>query len=53
VGGLALGVVVTLLGRYWDFVGEELRLPSALAILLLVLVVRPAGLFGRAVVRRV
>ena len=53
VGGLALGVVVTLLGRYWAFVGEELRLPTALAILLLVLVVRPAGLFGRVVVRRV
>jgi branched-chain amino acid transport system permease protein len=53
VGGLALGVVVTLLGRYWNFVGEELRLPSALAILLLVLVVRPSGLFGRTVVRRV
>jgi branched-chain amino acid transport system permease protein len=53
VGGLALGVIVTLLGRYWNFVGEELRLPSALAILLLVLVVRPAGLFGRVVVRRV
>jgi branched-chain amino acid transport system permease protein len=53
VGGLALGVLVNLLGRYVDFVGEELRLPTALAILLAVLVVRPAGLFGQAVVRRV
>ena len=53
VGGLTLGVLVNLLGRYVAFVGEELRLPTALAILLAVLVVRPAGLFGRVVVRRV
>jgi branched-chain amino acid transport system permease protein len=53
VGGLLLGVVINLLGAYVDFVGNELRLPTALAVLLLVLVVRPTGLFGRAVVRRV
>jgi branched-chain amino acid transport system permease protein len=53
VGGLTLGVLVNLLGRYVDFVGEELRLPAALAILLAVLVVRPQGLFGHVVVRRV
>jgi branched-chain amino acid transport system permease protein len=53
VGGLALGVLVNLLGRYVGFVGEELRLPTALAILLAVLVVRPQGLFGHVVVRRV
>ena len=53
VGGLTLGVLVNLLGRYVDFVGEELRLPTALAILLTVLVIRPQGLFGHAVVRRV
>jgi branched-chain amino acid transport system permease protein len=53
VGGLLLGVVINLLGRYVDFVGSDLRLPAALAILLLVLLVRPAGLFGHTVVRRV
>jgi branched-chain amino acid transport system permease protein len=53
VGGLTLGVLVNLLGRYWDFVGEELRLPTALAILLIVLVIRPQGLMGHVVVRRV
>jgi branched-chain amino acid transport system permease protein len=53
VGGLALGVLVNLLGRYVGYVGEELRLPTALAILLVVLVVRPQGLFGHVVVRRV
>lgn len=53
VGGLILGVVVNLLGRYVGFVGQELRLPSALALLLLVLLVRPQGLFGHVRVRRV
>jgi branched-chain amino acid transport system permease protein len=53
VGGLILGVAVNLLGRYVGGVGEELKLPTALAILLIVLLVRPAGLFGRVVVRRV
>jgi branched-chain amino acid transport system permease protein len=38
---------------YVDWVGATLRLPVALAILLLVLLVRPQGLFGHAVVRRV
>ena len=53
VGGLILGVTVNLLGRYVDLVGEELKLPTALAVLLLVLVIRPQGLFGRVIVRRV
>jgi branched-chain amino acid transport system permease protein len=53
VGGLLLGVAINLLGRYVDFVGSDLRLPAALTILLLVLLVRPAGLFGHAAVRRV
>jgi branched-chain amino acid transport system permease protein len=52
-GGLLLGVIINLLGRYVDFVGSELRLPAALAVLLVVLLIRPAGLFGHAVVRRV
>ena len=53
VGGLLLGVMVNLLGTYVDFVGGELRLPSALAILLLVLLIRPQGLFGHVKVSRV
>ena len=53
VGGLLLGVVINLLGAYVNFVGNELRLPTALAVLLLVLVILPTGLFGRRVVRRV
>jgi branched-chain amino acid transport system permease protein len=53
IGGLALGVAVNLIGTYVDFVGADLRLPVALLIILGVLLVRPQGLFGREVVRRV
>ena len=53
VGGLLLGLAITLLGRYVSWIGPQLQLPAALAILFVVLLVRPAGLFGRTVVRRV
>jgi branched-chain amino acid transport system permease protein len=53
VGGLLLGVTMTLLGRYVGFVGSTLKLPTALFLILVVLLVRPAGLFGRVAVRRV
>jgi branched-chain amino acid transport system permease protein len=53
VGGLALGVLLDMLGTYVHPITPELRLPVALGILLVVLLVRPAGLFGRVVVRRV
>jgi branched-chain amino acid transport system permease protein len=53
VGGLALGVILNLTGAYVDFIGGTLRLPVALAVILLVLLVRPSGLFGRTAVRKV
>ena len=53
VGGLALGVGLNLLGAYVDFIGADFRLPAALAAILLVLLIRPTGLFGRAVETRV
>jgi branched-chain amino acid transport system permease protein len=53
VGGLVLGVAINLLGTYVEAIGNELRLAAALAIIVVVLVVRPAGLFGRASVLRV
>jgi len=53
VGGLALGVALNLIGTYVGFVGNELKLPFALVVILGILLVRPAGLFGRAGVRRV
>ena len=54
LGGLAIGVTINLLGTYLPGqISPDMRLPVALAILLLVLVLRPAGLLGRTVVRRV
>jgi branched-chain amino acid transport system permease protein len=52
VGSLILGVLLNLLGTYVDWVGTDLRLPVALFLILLVLLVRPEGLFGRAALRR-
>jgi branched-chain amino acid transport system permease protein len=52
-GGLLLGVGLNLIGTYSDFVGADLKLPVALLIILVVLLVRPAGLFGKPVTRRV
>jgi branched-chain amino acid transport system permease protein len=54
IGGLALGVAINLLGTYLPGqISPDMRLPVALAVLLLVIVLRPAGLMGRTVVRRV
>jgi branched-chain amino acid transport system permease protein len=53
VGALLLGVFVNLIGTYVAWIGTDLRLPVALAVILGVLLVRPAGLFGRTAARRV
>ena len=53
VGSLLLGVLINLIGTYVDWVGTDLRLPVALAVILGVLLVKPTGLFGRAEVVRV
>jgi branched-chain amino acid transport system permease protein len=51
VGGLIVGVTENLVGTY--LVPSQLKLTVALALIVLVLVFRPAGLFGTAIVRRV
>jgi branched-chain amino acid transport system permease protein len=59
VGGLSLGVFLNLVGTYSDDFQDaglpidlaNLRLPVAFVFILLVLLVRPQGLFGRAAVR--
>jgi branched-chain amino acid transport system permease protein len=53
VGGLAIGIGINLLTTYAHGITPELQLPVALGLLLLVLVVRPSGLFGEAHVERV
>ena len=52
VGGLILGVGLSLLATYVDFVGTELQLPVALLVILIVLLVKPAGLFGKTQVKK-
>ncbi len=57
VGSLMLGVFLNVvtsldtLGLGWS-IGNDLRVPAALAVILLVLLVRPSGLFGSAQVIR-
>ena len=51
IGGFAVGVIENLAGAY--LVGNELKLSMALVIIVVVLTVRPAGLFGRTIVSRV
>jgi branched-chain amino acid transport system permease protein len=52
VGGLVLGLTIDLLGRYVDWIGSTLKLPVALGLILVFLLVRPQGMFGRMAVRR-
>ena len=58
VGGLALGVILNMLSylsqyEVFDWFSEELRLPMALLIILVVLLVKPTGIFGKPEVKRV
>ena len=53
VGGFLVGIFENLAGTYIPGVGNELKLPIALALIITVLVFKPAGLFGRAIVKRV
>ncbi len=50
VGGVLFGVVENLVGAY--VIGNDLKLVFALATVVIVLLVRPQGLFGRTVVKR-
>jgi branched-chain amino acid transport system permease protein len=53
IGGFLVGIFENLAGTYIPGVGNELKLPIALALIIVVLVVKPAGLFGRPIVKRV
>lgn len=53
IGGLAIGVMLNLLGSYVSWVTPQLLLPAAFLVMLTVLLVKPSGLFGRRRVRRV
>jgi len=47
VGGFLVGIIENLAGTYIRFIGTDLKLTVALAIIVLVLIVKPSGLFGR------
>jgi branched-chain amino acid transport system permease protein len=51
LGGFIVGVTENLVGTY--LIGNQLKLTVALVVIVGVLVIKPSGLFGRAVVQRV
>jgi branched-chain amino acid transport system permease protein len=51
IGGFIVGVLENLAGAY--VVGTEIKLSVALVIIVAVLLLKPAGLFGRIVITRV
>jgi branched-chain amino acid transport system permease protein len=50
-GGFIVGVLENLVGTY--LIGNELKLTLALILVVCVLTLKPAGLFGRVTVKRV
>jgi branched-chain amino acid transport system permease protein len=50
-GGVIVGVLENLLGAY--VIGTDLKLTAALVLIITVLTVMPAGLFGKTIVKRV
>jgi branched-chain amino acid transport system permease protein len=52
LGGLLVGILLALVGTYLP-AGQNLRIPFALVVIVAVLLIRPAGLIGRAAVKRV
>lgn len=53
VGGFLVGVIENLAGTFVPYIGRELKLTIALALIVAVLTIRPSGLFGRVIVTRV
>lgn len=53
VGGFIVGEVSALGGRYIEFIGTDLQVVLAFLLIVVVLLFRPAGLFGRPQVVRV
>lgn len=53
LGGLLVGLIQAFAATYWPSVGNDLSLFVALAVIAIVLLVKPNGLFGKAEVSRV
>jgi branched-chain amino acid transport system permease protein len=52
VGGWIIGITENLAGTYVDFIGADLKILVPLFVILVVLLVRPTGLFGSPEVAR-
>ena len=52
VGGWVIGVSENLASTYVDFIGSDLKILVPLTVILVVLLIRPAGLFGSPEVAR-
>jgi branched-chain amino acid transport system permease protein len=52
IGGWFIGIAENLAGTYVDFIGSDLKILVPLVVILLVLMFRPAGLFGSPEVAR-
>jgi branched-chain amino acid transport system permease protein len=53
IGGFCVGIIENLAGTFIPYVGRELKLTIALVLIVVVLMFRPSGIFGRSVVSRV
>jgi branched-chain amino acid transport system permease protein len=53
LGGLVVGTLENLVGTYVPLIGTELKLTVALALIVVVLLVKPTGFFGEPVANRV
>jgi branched-chain amino acid transport system permease protein len=53
VGGLLIALMQTMIGGYITVIGSDLVLPMTLIVLIVVLLVKPSGLFGKSRVERV
>jgi len=53
LGGFAVGIIENLAGTFVPYVGRDLKLTTALVLIVAVLMIRPSGIFGRSAVSRV
>lgn len=53
VGGLIIGLIQAYITGYVDFVGGELQQTAALTVIVLILLLKPSGLFGERTTERV
>lgn len=52
IGGLLVGIIENLIGTYLPFSGNDLKLPIALALILVVLLIKPSGILGKPVYKK-